>query len=140
MTNKDIGVIDCETDPFEHGVFVKPFIWCFLDSNTEIVTRDVSEIIAYVRKRKLIVYAHNGGKFDYNFIMDFVSPQKVMRIGNRLSSFKIGKAEFRDSYNILPFPLSAYNKMEFDYSKLKHDAREKHMDEIIRYVRSDCKI
>lgn len=61
-----------------------------------------------------------------------------MVINGRLAKFTLGKAEFRDSYNIMPMPLSAVQKDEIDYALFEADVREKHMKEIEAYLRSDC--
>ena len=43
-----------------------------------------------------------------------------------------------DSINILPTALSAFNKMEFDYSLLEKGKREQNMPIIREYLKSDC--
>ena len=87
----------------------------------------------------MIVLAHNGGRFDYHYLRDHInSDEQLMVIAGRMAKFNIGEAEFRDSVNILPVPLSAFQKTEIDYAKLEPDVRHLHMDEIKRYLRSDC--
>lgn len=63
-----------------------------------------------------------------------------MVISGRLAKFTIGKAEFRDSFNIMPMPLSAVAKDEIDYGMFEADEREKpeNMAQIREYLRSDC--
>jgi len=61
-----------------------------------------------------------------------------MVINGRLAKFAIGKAEFRDSFNIMPMPLAAVAKTEIDYAKFEADVREQHMPEIRAYLRDDC--
>ena len=84
MTKKrTIAVIDCETDPFKRGRIPAPFIWGFYNGETyeeftnfnEVPStkllkdmRDTSELIPYLQSQDIIVYAHNGGKFDYHFL------------------------------------------------------------------------
>lgn len=95
--------------------------------------------MAWATTGKKKVYAHNGGKFDWHFIAGHIpSGSRIKVINGRLAKFKIGEAEFRDSWNILPLPLSAYRKDEFDYKKMERDVRHKHMAEIRLYLRHDC--
>lgn len=92
-----------------------------------------------MRERDCIVYAHNGGKFDWHFLLDELTPwQPLMVINGRLAKFTIGKAEFRDSFNIMPMPLSAYKKDEIDYALFEPDVRHLHMDKISAYLKTDC--
>lgn len=85
------------------------------------------------------MYAHNGGKFDWHFILDELTPnQPIMVINGRLAKFTIGGAEFRDSFNIMPMPLSAVQKTDIDYAKFEPDVRHLHMQEISDYLRDDC--
>lgn len=87
------------------------------------------------------MYAHNGGKFDWHFLLDDLEPwEPIMVIAGRLAKFKIGKAEFRDSYNLMPMPLAAYKKDDIDYSIMEPDVRElsENMAKIRKYLQSDC--
>jgi hypothetical protein len=65
-----------------------------------------------------------------------------MVIAGRLAKFKIGKAEFRDSYNIMPMPLRAGgHKFEIeDFSIFERENREipKNRDVIRERLRTDC--
>lgn len=152
----DIWTVDCETDPFLFERDPEPFIWGAYQIYTGeyLQFRETSEMLAWAtagtpgaidpisgkrKKRKRIVYAHNGGKFDWHFIAGYIplfSPMKV--ISGRLAKFVIGECEFRDSYNLLPMPLAEYSKIEFDYAKMERDVRHLHMDEIELYLRDDC--
>ena len=136
---RKIAVIDCETDPFKAGRVPKPFIWGFYDGCIYKEFYNEKDLIEYLKTERLIVYAHNGGKFDYHYILDFLEPFSDLTIINgRLAKFQIGECEFRDSYNILPVPLSAYQKTEIDYSKFEKEVRHKHMREIRDYLKDDC--
>lgn len=136
---REIWIADCETDPFEHGTEIRPFIWgCYNGAEYHEFT-DTREFVDFFSDKKCIVYAHNGGKFDWHFLLEWIEPfMPVMVIAGRLAKFTIGEAEFRDSYNILPSPLSAYKKDEIDYSKFTRENRDKYMHEIRDYLRSDC--
>lgn len=133
--------IDCETDPFKEGRIPRPFLWgCYDGQSDEYLEFDTAEsLVAHVRDRRAIVYAHNGGRFDFHYLRDwFNSDSPIVVISGRIAKFKIGEAEFRDSINILVNPLRAFAKEEIDYAKLEPDVRHKHMDEIRAYLRSDC--
>lgn len=133
-----IAVADCETDPFKKGrLIIEPFIWGFYDGETYEEFTDTADFIKYVSERRVIVYAHNGGKFDWHFVVPWING-KVKVINGRLSEFRIGEAIFRDSFNILPTALKAFSKQDFDYTKLERDVRASNMEEIRRYLYSDC--
>lgn len=138
---KPFVTIDCETDPFKPGRIPAPFIWGVYDGQTEFYEEfaTAAEVAARLSEFKGTVYAHNGGKFDYHYMRDDInSDDAIMVIAGRLAQFKIGDATYRDSMNILVNPLRAFAKEEIDYAKLEPDVRHLHMDEIRRYLRSDC--
>ena len=140
---KQIWVADCETDPFKYGRVPVPFVWeCYTKlEGVEVfkVFYDTNDFMEFMTKQNGIVYAHNGGKFDWHFILDWITPNQECKIINgRLSQFTIGECEFRDSYNILPVALGAYKKDDFDYEKMESKNRNNHKDEILKYLHSDC--
>jgi hypothetical protein len=97
--------------------------------------------VEFIRERECIVYAHNGGKFDWHFLLDELVPwQPIMVIAGRLAKFTIGKAEFRDSFNIMPMPLAAVQKTEIDYALFEREERHKpeNWQAICEYLRDDC--
>ncbi len=133
--------IDCETDPFKAGRIPKPFLWGLYDGQTDDYHEfaEAGDLVAHLRGFRGLVYAHNGGRFDFHYLRDwFDSDSPVMVISGRLARFKIEGTEFRDSMNILVNPLRAFAKEEIDYTKLEADVRASHMDEIRAYLRSDC--
>lgn len=140
---KPIYTIDCETDPFEYDRVPKPFAWGlwtghdywdFWGGDWYAKLED--------RLRKLpagIIYAHNGGKFDFHYLRRMFRTSKPLVIGARLVSVEIvGGHELRDSFSIIPFPLSKYKKDEIEYSKLESNVRETHKEEIRHYLKNDC--
>lgn len=138
-SEKEIIAIDAETDPFERGVKPEPFIWGAYNGHEYWEFENVDELVDFLSVRDCTVYAHNGGKFDYHFLLHRLeSYQNIMVIGGRLAKFTIGNAEFRDSYNILPAPLRAFNKEEIEYWKMKKEHRQKYMAEIQDYLYWDC--
>lgn len=156
MPNKrQIWAVDCETDPFEVGRIVEPFIWGvyhhynkrkfyreFVGTGPDHIctSDDIKKLVDFLKRNNVICYAHNGGKFDWHFISEFFEPSdNFLIINGRLARFEIGKCEFRDSYNIIPAALSQYNKQEFDYVKMSRLHRHKYMPQISEYLESDCK-
>lgn len=136
---RKIYTADCETDPFKVGRYPKPFIWGLYSENFYKEFNSTDDFIEYIKTVDGIIYAHNGGKFDWHFVLHAIeafSPVSV--INGRLSKLTIGMAELRDSYNILPVPLSAYKKDEFDYTLLEESVREQNMPIIREYLKNDC--
>ena len=139
---KNIAVIDSETDPFEYGVFVKPFIWGFFDETGFTHFDSTEKLLWFLKDKEYIVYCHNGGKFDFHFMLEYINKyQEVTVIHGRLAKFTIGLCEFRDSYCILPTPLKEFKKDDFDYSILKENERRKpeNRKKILKYLENDCK-
>lgn len=137
---KKIATIDCETDPFLFGRIPVPFIWGFYSEETFKVFYKTSEFIDFIKEFDGICFAHNGGKFDFHFLLDALEPnQEVLIINGRIAKIRIGKCELRDSWLLLPVPLAAYKKDDFDYKKLESDVRYKYMPEIEQYLCGDCR-
>lgn len=138
---KNFAVIDLETDPFLFGRTPEPFCGGFYDGfdyshywgkdTIKYLAEDIAEFDGYV-------YAHNGGKFDWHYFINYIETGSIKIIHGRIAECKIGKATIRDSFLILPTPLSAYKKDDFDYTLLEKDVREKNKLEILRYLENDC--
>lgn len=138
-----ICVLDLETDPFEPGKMVHPFVAGFYDGSSflSIWSPDcVKQMAARLEadKTESIIFAHNGGKFDWFFFLPYLNHSAIRIINNRIAQAFLGVHEIRDSFSILPFPLSAYKKTEIDYQKFFPKVREQHKEEIISYLRDDC--
>lgn len=142
---KPIYILDYETDPFVHGALPKPFaaglyadgeFFCFWGSKCVSQVREKIETL-----EPGVIYAHNGGRFDIFYNMDWLSG-KMLMINSRIVKAEMplakGKHEIRDSYSIMPFPLRDYKKDEIDYNKMKREVREQHKEEIISYLKGDC--
>lgn len=149
-----IATIDAETDPAKPGRFMEPFAWGFFDGQ---IYREwwgkeaTNDLVDYIRELHdpHIIYAHNGGKFDFQFIVKELE-ENVLFIGSRIASAFIksnhfddkGKPilhELRDSLSIIPVPLAdAAEKMAFDYDKMETGKREKYKPEIREYLKQDC--
>ena len=138
---RPIAVCDCETDPFRQHRVPKPFVWGYYDGKEYRQFYDTAEFVAFVSEQRVIVYAHNGGKFDWHFLLEHCEPyDDVMIINGRISKMRLGVAECRDSYNILPVPLAAYKKDVIDYSIMEKGERDKprNREKISNYLRGDC--
>jgi len=138
---RSIWVADSETDPFLHGRVPEAFIWGCYNGEDYHEFDTVGEFVDFIREQHCIIYAHNGGKFDWHFLLDKLEPfAEVLIIEGRVSKFVIGEAEFRDSWNILPFALAKWQKDDFDYRILERSVRNipANRAKIKVYLRSDC--
>lgn len=138
---RGIAVIDAETDPFKFGRIPRPFVWGFYDGEHYQQFDTPDELIDFLSPQRLIVYAHNGGRFDYHFLFEFIElGEEVTVINGRVSKFKIAECEFRDSWNLLPVPLAEMQKDEIDYKIMERDERDKpeNRARIDDYLKSDC--
>lgn len=135
---KAITACDCETDPFLHGRNPLPFIWGFYDGK-DFETFDTTEaFVEHVRHKKIIIYAHNGGKFDFIYLLPFVGETKAQIINGRIVSMSLGEAELVDSYAAVPESLKKIKKLDIEYWKLEKENRDKFRAEIITYLEGDC--
>lgn len=138
MAKRKIAVADAETDPFLHGRVPEPFLWGYYNGEDYEYFETTAEFVTYIENRHEIIYVHNGGKFDFHLMLKWFPSQKIRIVHNRIISIKIGKAELRDSYAIIPIKLADYQKEEIQYWKFEKNIRSKHMREIKRYLESDC--
>jgi hypothetical protein len=145
MPRAKIITIDCETDPFKHGRVPKPFIWGAYDGETFLYWRDTIEFLKWLSKQKVIAYAHNGGKFDFMFLLPLLkelglAKSRVKIINGRFAEMSIGFARLRDSFSIVPVALGKIKKTEVNYDLFEENVREDHMDTvIIPYLHDDCR-
>lgn len=137
--DRELWVADSETDPFELGVIPAPFIWGLYNGVDYFSFTDTDDFCDFVAAKRIVLYAHNGGKFDWHFLSHRFEPESdLLIINSRLSRFNIGLCEFRDSYNLMPIALEQYQKQKFDYTKMLKEFRADHMEEIETYLKSDC--
>lgn len=138
-----IAVIDFETDPFLYGRIPKPFAAGFFDGEIyrEFWGDKCAEyLVSFIStlEEKYIIYAHNGGKFDFFFLLPWLNdPLKIIN-GRITKAGFCGIHELRDSYSIIPVPLKAYQKDEIDYSCFEKDKRNKYKADILHYLAKDC--
>lgn len=142
-----IAVLDMETDPFvEDGSPVFPFCCeLYSDQFAPIVIWDedyeslVEKILVQIEALpdSYTIYAHNGGKFDFMFLIHKLRGTIKFK-GRAIMSAKIGAHEIRDSLHILPEKLAAWKKDKFDYAKMHKRNRRRFRDEILAYLHTDC--
>lgn len=153
-TKKRLCVVDTETNPFEPpvrndkgvliGVKIKPFTLGFYDGDVywDFWGDDcVDQFFAHLKSydEELLIYAHNGGGFDFFFFMNYVDrDQDAVIIRGRLTKMWFQGQEFRDSYKIIPASLASYQKEHIDYANFVPEKREQFKSEILLYQRSDC--
>jgi hypothetical protein len=156
--NPLIGTLDFETDPFKDGRVPQAFACAIFDGEEyrywwgDDCWIHLGEYLGNIHEPR-IIYAHNGGKFDFHYIYRFIqecaeqfdAPEllKTVRpfvINGRIVKMHIGNVELRDSYAILPVGLAQYSKMEIDYSHMEREVREQYRDEILEYLRYDVMI
>lgn len=145
---RKLCIFDTETDPFAEGRVVAPFACGFLEVESGLYwdfwgDDCIDQFFAFLADNyepgELLIYAHNGGNFDFYFCTDhFDEGMKPFIINGRLVSVTMKGQEFRDSYACLPFALSEYQKTEIDYAKFERPARERHKAEILAYQKDDC--
>lgn len=149
---RPVATIDAETDPFSKkraldDLLPWPFIWGFYDGGFMDAEKpfywfeETDALIEFIQDKEFIIYAHNGGKFDYHYLKDYASPfDPITAINGRIARMQIGIAELRDSWNILPVPLAMYQKQDQDYSIHEYTERKKpeNWTRIVDYLRSDC--
>ena len=147
---RKIVVVDCETDPFLAYRVPRPFVWGYFDGDTyrqfpptprKDYTKITDEFVSFLSEQPAVCYAHNGGKFDWHFLLPYVNPyDEMMIINGRIARMMIGLCECRDSFNILPVPLGAYKKDQIDYGLMEESERMKvrNWRKISDYLKSDC--
>ena len=138
---RPIAVIDAETNPAKFNETMTPFIWGYYNGSEYRQFYNTEHLLIFLYERKEIVYAHNGGKFDFHFLWDYIEHfSPVTIINGRISKFTIGECEFRDSLNILPTALSAFQKDEIDYAIMAEGLRDipENKKLIEDYLKSDC--
>jgi DNA polymerase type B, organellar and viral len=150
----NIYTVDLETDPFRNGRTPKAFVAGLFACGqfTHFWGNDcVAQLMSALSMLPTgIVYVHNGGRFDLfvrdkkgNSILQHIrQSHEIMVIGNRVVVCDIegvdGYHSFRDSFALMPFPLAAYKKDDIDIYKMEPNVREKHKDEIVKYLEGDC--
>lgn len=147
MSVPQIAAADFETEPFLFGRVPRPGCWGIKTKNNyyaewaELGRPCAESFVKYISgiTEPLIIYFHNGGRFDVLFLAEWINPERIMMIQGRVVACKIGIHEIRDSMAIFPLALkSAAGKDHFDYAKLEAGVRDNHKAEIMDYLKSDC--
>jgi DNA polymerase type B, organellar and viral len=153
-----IYTCDIETDPFARGVVPVPFIiglydgltfWSFKTDKHSTCVEKLRAALEDGLIEPGIIYMHNGGRFDFFYLLDFFEGRTTIinsRIVSALMPMGTGKHRFekgqrfewRDSFAIMPFPLKAYKKDKLEITWLSRELRDAHMGEIISYLKGDC--
>jgi len=139
---KPYAVCDAETDPFSFGQSVRPFMWGYFNGRVYRRFDSTQQLVHFLRGRDEVIYAHNGGKFDWRLIENHIDPGPVKVIAGRVVEAHIGRATLRDSYSLLPASLDYITgeKKKIDYRKFAASRRAAHLSEIADYLRNDCLI
>lgn len=138
------GTLDFETDPFMFGRIPQTFACGIYFPNNGLTkvfwgSNCQREVVAYLRKLpRCTLYVHNGGKFDFWYLLPYAKPQTVKIVNGRLMSFQIGKVRLIDTFPLMPFSLASYKKTEINYEIFEEERRDWHRDEIEKYLMDDC--
>jgi hypothetical protein len=136
-----LAVLDLETDPFEHGRIPSAFLAGLYDGEKFVYFWGddcIAQIAAYILsyEEPLIIYAHNGGKFDFFYLLEYLHSE-LRIVNSRIIQARIGEHELRDSFAIMPFPLRDFDKDEIDYQKMSRENRDTNREEILTYFKKD---
>src|SRR5271154_3046811 len=110
-----IAVLDLETDPFEEGIMVAPFLAGFHDGEETVLIwheNCIGKMVEYLskRKEKCLIYAHNGGRFDFFFFLPHLDAKNLRIINGRIVEAFLSGHTLRDSFALMPFPLADFDK------------------------------
>jgi len=127
-------------------MLIAAFLWgVLLDDGRYFEFETIEALVSWLcepAQAGLILYAHNGGKFDYHFLREAIdSDEPISVISGRLARCKIGGVELRDSLNLFgQTRLADFSKKEIDYRKMQRTERCKPevWAEIREYLKYDC--
>lgn len=147
--NNPVGSFDFETDPFLAGRIPKPFAACIFFSTTDFTVLwesdsrgdFISRVLRALRKLPpCTLYAHNGGRFDFHFLIEDAEPQILEVRNGRIASMRIGKVTLKDSFPLMPFALEEFRKTKIDYSIFERKRRNTPANRvrITDYLIDDC--
>lgn len=142
---KHVWTFDFETDPFKLDRIPEPFCVGLYKGDGEYSCQwgDAQTCIDWIvseferAPESTVAYAHNGGKFDVHFFKEHIRGNMKI-ISARIAECKVGATTIRDSFSLLPVPLSGMQKTEIEYWKMEKEYREKYKREILDYLRDDC--
>jgi hypothetical protein len=138
-----LATLDLETDPFQYGRHCEPYAWGFY-SEAGFVYHWGDDWKARLLEhlegldKPHVIFAHNGGKFDFLFLSDWIRGQMLV-INGRIVCAKIGEHEIRDSYALMPVPLRQLGqKGDLPYQFHHRSKRNRHKTAIVEYLTADC--
>jgi len=148
-TIEQIAIFDTETDPFDNvaRTEVFPFLGVlYADAIEPVVIWDedrdrwAAKVIAAIEALpgRYTIYAHNGGKFDFMFLLKHLRGQVSFK-GRGIMEAQIGEHTLRDSFHIIPERLANFKKDHIDYENMKKGKREAFKKQIIDYCIADCR-
>lgn len=143
-----IATFDTETDPFAPGRIVKPFTCGFYLTDTQeyfdfwgddCIEQFTLFLSTNFEPGELSIFVHNGGNFDFYFLLDYFDKgHNPFIINGRLVKVQICGQEFRDSYAMIPVALGEYDKDSIDYRCMERGFRETYKGKIREYQKRDC--
>lgn len=139
-----VGTIDAETDPFLFERTPEPFAWCVYlgadDINVFWGDDCTPSFADYLRELPpCLLYCHNGGRFDFHFLLGEAEPGSIKVINGGIAEMTIGNCTLRDSIHLIPVALAKYQKTQINYLKFEREYREENRDEIVSYLIDDCR-
>jgi len=142
-TEGRFATFDMETDPFQYGRVPKPFVVGMFDGSGFVHFWGpdcVDRFCAYLEVLPpTVLYAHNGGRFDFLYLLDRLRGQARI-INGRIVSASLGHHTLRDSFAIVPVGLATFEKDTIDYEIFESGIRERPANRarITDYLRTDC--
>jgi hypothetical protein len=145
----NIAIFDVETNPFDNthpNERIVPFLGVlYADEFPPIIIWDndftswLSRVVDAFNSlpAPYTIYAHNGGKFDWQFLLSHLTGQVQFK-GSGLMKARLGNHELRDSLHILPVKLASIAKDVIDYALFVPHLREANRPQITAYCISDC--
>ena len=157
-----ICTIDIETYCLDKEGTQKPYLICFYSSefnisfkltNNNDILDELMDFLLLLKKqsknKEYIIWAHNGMKFDYVFMIPYLIKRFNIRISgklNELKSIQFANIKFLDFYKFFNNSLNDLSKnflgkqkLEFDFTLVydQQSANEK-MEEACKYCMMDC--
>lgn len=145
MQKENVGVLDFETDPFVSGRVPYPFAAGILFQEGHKIfwePKIIDKVVAALRRlNTCILYAHNGGKFDFHYLIESANAENIMIQNGRIMQIKIGKVTLKDSWPLMPFPLAEYRKTPINYGIFEKEKRNllRNREKITGYLIDDCR-
>jgi len=160
--NRKFAVFDIETrnwtEPYAVGFYDGQYHEFFGDS---CISDFLNHLLAHPMKyRGMVIYAHNGGKFDFAFLLDVLKKydlalrwmyqgSRVMKLTMKFPQMKKNRVNFVDSLLLLPYSLDKLTKnfkvmhqklaetFDGDYEELYQMYKRKD-PKFREYLKNDC--